>query len=217
MVRKIVINKNIRGEAYELIRNHISTNAISPGGKINENELARLLGVSKTPVREALSRLAHDGIVEIIPNRGAFKTKLSRNDIDEVMTIREVLEGLAIRVAAKNITSKMFEKLRNILAEFDEEHVAENFLKYQDAHNAFYALIYHASKSPRLVRFLQSISDLSYIIAIQYFRTPERVSHSVKENNRMLDALEKGDVDLAESIRKQLVCSAKDTLMSDMS
>jgi len=73
MVKRIVTNRNIRQKSYELIRDHIVSNEVPPGTKINEGELARELGVSKTPVREALSKLAHEGIVEIIPNRGYDK------------------------------------------------------------------------------------------------------------------------------------------------
>jgi DNA-binding GntR family transcriptional regulator len=213
-MKRITTKRDIRTLSYERIRHYVASSAVPAGSKINESELAKSLGVSKTPVREALSRLAHDGFVEIIPNRGAFKAKITRDDIDEIMTLREALEGLVIRAAGKHLTEKIIQKLRNILAEFDEEHIADNFHKYKDAHLEFYTLIYRAAKSPRLVRFLQSMHDLSYLISTRYFTTPERISYSVKEHHRMVDALEKGDVDLAESIRKNLVRTAKNILLS---
>jgi DNA-binding GntR family transcriptional regulator len=214
-VKKIITNRDIRTLSYERIKGYVTSDKISEGAKIDEGELARILGVSKTPVREALSKLAHDGIVNIIPNRGAFKARITRDDVDEIMAIREALEGVIVRRAAENMSKNTLEKLRSILARFDEERITENYLEYQEAHEAFYALIHGVAKCPRIQRILQGIYTLSYTIGNRYFTTPETVKHSVKETTRILDALEKGDVDQAELIRKELVRFARSMLLSE--
>jgi DNA-binding GntR family transcriptional regulator len=212
MVRRIVTSRNIRGKVYLAVRDYIASKEVAPGNKINEDELARNLGVSKTPVRDALSKLAHDGLVEIVPNRGAFKVKLSQEDIAEIMTVREVLEGLAVRLASKNMTEKIIQKLRGVLAEFEGDGLAINVHRYPEAHQTFQGIMHRASNSPRLVRVLQSMYDLTYMISLEYFSDPQRVRRSVSENKRLLDALEKGEVDLAEEIRKQLVRFAREVM-----
>jgi DNA-binding GntR family transcriptional regulator len=217
VVKKIVTNRDIRTQAYDLIRSHIASDAVPAGGKINEDELAQSLGVSKTPVRDALAKLSLEGYVQIVPNRGAFKVKFSPNDVAEIMAIREVLEGLAIRLAAPNMTDKTIKKLRDILTKFDEKQLVEDFSKWQQTHDAFYELIYRTAKSPRLMRLIQSMYEvLKDMMGRHYFRTPERILHSENEKCRLLDALEKGDVELAESIRRELVRSTRDILMREI-
>jgi DNA-binding GntR family transcriptional regulator len=213
MVKRIVTNRNIRQKSYELIRDHIVSNEVPPGTKINEGELARELGVSKTPVREALSKLAHEGIVEIIPNRGSFKVRLSKEDILEIMIIRETLEGLCIRLATANINDKMIQKLKAILNNFDENNLEKDFSRYPEAHKNFHALIYQTSKSPRLIRIIQSMYDLTHMLRLQYFSSSERVQRSLKAHRELVNALEKKDVGLAEDLRKKMVRSASETLL----
>jgi DNA-binding GntR family transcriptional regulator len=200
-----------------MIRNYVASTAVSAGSKINEDELAQKLGISKSPVRDALSRLSLEGYVRILPNRGAFKVKLSAQDVSEIMLIREALEGLAIRIAAPNLTDKTIKKLRGILAELEELRAVENYLQYQKIHDSFYALIYGAAKSPRLARLIWSMYDQLRGLLSDYFRTPERVSKSMEGKLKLLDALEKGDLNLAESIRKDLVRATSTFLMKEVS
>ena len=91
-VQKLIDNPNLRGQTYKILKNMIITREILPGKKIIEETLAQEVGVSRTPIREALFRLEHEGIVEIVPRRGAFVVKQSKDDIVEIMQIREVLE-----------------------------------------------------------------------------------------------------------------------------
>lgn len=213
MVKRIVTNRNIRQKSYELIRDHIVSNEVPPGTKINEGELARELGVSKTPVREALSKLAHEGIVEIIPNRGSFKVKLSKEDLLEIMTIRETLEGLCVRLAAEHADNKAIKKLKAILDEFDESNLERNFSHYPEALKRFHTIIYSLSKSPRLIRIIKSMYDLTHTFRLLYFNNPERVRRSLRAHRELISALEKKDGELAEIGRKNAICFAYESLL----
>jgi DNA-binding GntR family transcriptional regulator len=117
-MRKIITNRNLRQKVFEKVRDLVLFGEIPPGSKINEGKIAKTLGVSKTPVREALSKLAHEGLVNIVPNRGSFKVKLSEKDILDVMAIREVLEALCIRLAAINLTKGEIRKMKAIFEDF---------------------------------------------------------------------------------------------------
>ncbi len=213
MVKKIITNRNIRQRAYELIRDYIVSNEVPPGVKINEDELARELGVSKTPVRDALSKLAHDGIVEIIPNRGTYKVKLSKEDMLEIMTIRETLEGLCARLAAEHADDKAIKKLKAILDEFDERNLERNFSHYPEALKRFHTIIYNLSKSPRLIRIIKSMYDLTHTFRLLYFNNPERVRGSLRTHRELINALEKKDGELAEIGRKNAIRFAYESLL----
>ena len=208
MVKKIITNRNLRQIVYESVRNHIVSPDVPPGAKIDEEALANDLGVSKTPVREALSKLAHDGIVKIIPNRGSYKVKLSKQDISEIMVIRETLEGLCILLAVANISDEIIIKLKAILEDFETKYLENDFTRYPETMLKFYTLIYDTAKNPRLIKIIKSMYDLTRIFRLLYYSNSERVKHSLKVHKEFIDVLEKRDAESAEKIRKDMVRSA---------
>lgn len=215
MVKKIITIRNLREKVYEAVKEFVVNNEVPPGNKINEDSLAIDLGVSKTPVREALSKLAHEGIVQIIPNRGSFKVKLSREDIYEVMLIREALEGVCVRLSAKHANERVIRSLKAIFDEFEAKDLEKDFSRYSHAHQKFHALIHQTSKSPRLIRILQSMYDLTHMLRVQYFSNPERVKMSLQTHRDLIDALQKKDGELAEKIRRHAIRSAYESLIKN--
>jgi len=215
MMRKVVTNRNIREKVYEIVHEYVISSAVPPGAKIDEEQLASKLGVSKTPVREALSKLAIDGIVRIKPHRGAYKVQLSKEDIAEIMLIRETLEGLCARLAAKNVDARAIKRLEGVLDTFEEKDLAENISSYPEVYETFHRLVYDLTKSPRLTRIVQSVRDLSHMLRVQYFRTPERVARSLATHRRLLEALKKGDAELAETTCKRMTRSGFETLLKE--
>jgi len=207
-MRKIITNRNLRQTVFEKVRDFVLFDEISPGSKINEGKIAKALGVSKTPVREALSKLAHEGLVNIVPNRGSFKVKLSAKDILDVMAIREVLEALCIRLAAINLTKGEIQKMKAIFEDFEVRELEKEFSYYSDALQEFYSVLYSSTKNKRLVRFIQSMNDLTNVFRAFYFSEAERVRHSIKLHRELIEALERKDVDLAEKMRRDMVRSA---------
>ena len=200
--------RNLREKVYNITKIIVLSNGIPAGSKINEDELAKKIGVSKTPVREALSRLAHDGIVQIKPNRGTFKVKFTKKNLSEFMMIREALEVLSIRLAIKNVDKKMIKRLRAILNQFSEDNLENTFLKYVEAQQKYQSLLYGLSRSPRLIRMIESIHDLTHMLRVQYLNHPERVKRSLVLHRKLVDALEKGNADLAVTIHKKTMEAA---------
>jgi len=213
MIKKILTYRNLRQNVYEAVRNFVVSPEVPPGGKINEDELANKLGVSKTPVREALSKLAHDGIVEIIPNRGAYKVKLTKEDLREIMLIRETLEGLCVRLAVENINEKVIQRLNAILNQFEEKYLEKDFSRYPEAHLKFHNLLHNTSKSQRLIRIIQSMYDLINMVRLQYFSNPDNIKRSLRFHKELVDALEKRDGELAEKIRTDMLRSTYQYLL----
>ncbi|MEQ4482655.1 GntR family transcriptional regulator [Cohnella silvisoli] len=117
-------------QLYLLIKNQILSHAMSAGDKINIDKLARDLGVSNIPIRESLSRLASEGLVTIVPFKGMFVAEMSLKDIDEIFEIRQSLEELSIRKAAKRVPKEL---LQQLLQEIHAEEDAAGELGKEDA------------------------------------------------------------------------------------
>ena len=113
-------------EIYALVKEKIINHEIAPGEKINIDQLGRDLQVSNIPIRESLARLAAEGLVDTIPFKGMFVTKLSLQDLDEMFEIRAELEGLAIRKAAPHIPVKKVEKLQSDMRKWADAGLADN-------------------------------------------------------------------------------------------
>src|SRR5512139_3162319 len=113
-------NLSLGSRAYQELRRIILEGQVGPGKKLNEGELAKALGISRTPIREAINRLEKEGLVEIFPQRGAFVVQFTEEDVYELFLIRENLEGLAARLATGKITPASLAKLESCLEGFKE-------------------------------------------------------------------------------------------------
>lgn len=129
------------------------------------------------------------------------------------MLIRETLEGLYFRLAAKHVDDDTVKKLNAILDEFDENALERNFNRSPEAIQRFHTMIQNLSKSPRLTRIIQSLYDLTHMVRLQYFSNPENVRQSLKFHRELLEALEKRDGDLAEKVRKNILRSTYKSLI----
>ena len=115
MGQQLLTRVNLPTRVYELVKRRIVANELLSGTKLAEDGLAKELGVSRTPVREALNRLTQDGLVTVSPGRGAFVATFSFEDMVQLLEIREALEGMAARLASSRITKKTLNKLRKLL------------------------------------------------------------------------------------------------------
>ena len=106
---------NLRDQIYDVLKELIITGQIKPGEKINEEDIAARLNVSRTPIRETLVRLEHEGIVENTPRRGAHVVSISKKKIMDIMKVREVLEGLVTRLAVENMTDALLDRIRKTI------------------------------------------------------------------------------------------------------
>jgi DNA-binding GntR family transcriptional regulator len=141
-IKQVLERPNLRDHIYEILKKEIILRKIKPGEKINEEELAKSLQVSRTPVRETLLRLEHEGIVEIIPRRGAFVVSQSKQKVMDILQVREVLEGLVARLATENMDERILNRLRNCLKKISSTKNDEDMLlKYPAADVEFHSLL----------------------------------------------------------------------------
>jgi DNA-binding GntR family transcriptional regulator len=182
----------------EILRERIATGELAPGAHLRETELAEGLDVSRGPVREALAMLEAEGTIEIRRHRGAFVSILTKEDVEEVHTLREAIEVLAARRAADRITVDQVAQLDDIL---EVMKVTSGAVEPQEAVRldlAFHDVIYEASDHVRLRRVWTSIrSQVSFFLYTRNVNFPDFPTVGFPEHNELRDALCSGDPGLA--------------------
>jgi len=153
--------------AYSNIKKMITEYRFSPGSRLNVERLARDLGTSRTPVWEAVRRLEQEGLVKNIPNRGVFLVELTRQAAIELYTVREVLEGMAARLAVERISDKTLEKMEKLLKAQEKIVAEQDLVAYSKSDFDFHACIYAACGNAILREMLESIKEKVRPIAMQ--------------------------------------------------
>jgi DNA-binding GntR family transcriptional regulator len=176
------------------IRDAIRRGEIEPGYRLDQNELAELFDVSRSPVREAIRTLAAEGLVTVYPHRGAVVAELSREELEEVVFIRSTLEGLAARLSVPSIDDQRIERLQTVLQQLDE--VVED--EWATLNREFHHTIYRAVERPRLLSFIQQLRNISAPYVRRYITSPDRLETARIGHHRIFEACQKRDGDAAE-------------------
>src|SRR4051794_14226197 len=194
---------------YESLRDAISDGRIVGGERVREEEVARNLGVSRTPVREALQRLQQRGILVLGPGRGLLVAQLGHEQVVELYAMREILEGSAARFAAMNASLAEIATLYQLqeglrTAEGDDMlHITLN--------RRFHQAIYEAAHNRYLTQTLESLNDSFALLRSSTFRLPDRRRNSDDERHRIIAAIEKRDPDLAEKEAREHILQSQRT------
>lgn len=204
--------KSLGGQIFEKVREDILSGVYAQGEELKEATLGAKLGASRTPVREALRQLELEGLVEIIPNRGARVTGISRKDVYDIYQMRYLLEGLAARWASEHMKAEEITELEEVvlLSEFHLRDAKQNQIVQLDGR--FHELIYRASASRMLEHVLTDFHY--YVIAARFISLKEknRAEESVQEHKEILQAIKDKDGDLAERLAKEHIQHVIDNL-----
>ena len=174
-----------------------------PGEELKEATLGKQLGVSRTPVREALRQLDLEGLVEIAPNRGAKVIGISRKDVEDIYHMRARLEGLAARKAAEQIKEEELAELEEVIL-LSEFHVKKPESKQMvRLDGRFHEIMYRASGSRMLEHVLTDFLHYVKMARSHSVKTEHRAQESVKEHKRILEAIRQRDGDLAEQLANE--------------
>jgi DNA-binding GntR family transcriptional regulator len=150
---------NLSERAYVKIKKMISDYRFSPGSRLNVEQLARDVGTSRTPIWEAVRRLEQEGLVKNIPNRGVFLVELTHEAAIELYTVREVLEGMAARLAVERISEKALEKMEKLVEDQEKVVAEEDLVAYSKSDFDFHACIYAACGNTILREMLENIKE----------------------------------------------------------
>ncbi|MBU0544519.1 MAG: GntR family transcriptional regulator [Proteobacteria bacterium] len=204
-------NINLRDQIYEILRDMILQREIGPGEKIGEEELSKKIGVSRTPFREALYRLEGEGIIEIIARRGAFVRRQSRATIIEVLEIREVLEGLVVRLVALNLSDKTLGQLQKCLDNIkDTPDEPSQLIKFTHADEEFHQLLLDACQNQMLKNLMATVNIHLQFIRLRTVVIPGRAKKTIREHYEILDAVAQKDASKAEALMRRHIASVRE-------
>ena len=205
-VKKIERPASLSEIAYEAIKKSLlqmDLSAIEDEQRIDERTLAEKLGISRTPVREAINRLVIEGYLKVVPRKGVFVVKKSKKEIIEILLVRSVLEGLAAKLATEHVTSEEIERMKDIFAPFNSRNIKRKFLEYAEANIRFHELVIQISQCGKLIELAGSIFDHMRWIRFQSVVHEDRLIKSHREHLEIIGALEQKDAELAERLMKK--------------
>ena len=206
----------LREVVCESLREAIRSGILKPGERIMEIQLAEELGVSRTPVREAIRKLELEGYVVMMPRRGTYVASMSIRDINEIFEIRTALESLSNGLAADHITDDELEHLQRLLVIIGGYIKEGNIEKIVETDIEFHDLLYHAARNERLVGIISNLRD-----QLTRFRTlsmshPGRLEETLEEHRLIVDAIASGDRKAASRAAERHMENSEKTLLKAM-
>lgn len=199
-------------KVYHELRSDILTGIFKDKEELKETTLAKAYGVSRTPVREAIRQLALEGLVDTIPNRGAFVHSIHEKDVNDVYAMRSVLEGLAARWAVENITKEQTEALEEVLYMSEYYRKKENWEQVYICDNKFHDLLYEASGSYLLEHTLRTYHEYVQKVRKYVLTDEERSRISFQEHGAILEAIKRGNGEEASKLATQHIKNAAERL-----
>lgn len=194
--------------AYTNLRAAIHGGRFAPGERIREAEVAQWLGVSRTPVRDALKRLESDGILTSAPRRGLIVAQLDQQQVSELYAVRDVLEGLAGRLAAQHATSAEVAAMRDLL-ERQARTRADDLPGLTRLNQLFHEVVSRAARNRYLSSVLDSFQSSLALLPGTTYSAPTRPAGALKEHTDIVDAIEKRDAERAEHLARQHMRAAE--------
>ncbi len=190
----------LRDVVFNTLRRAILKGELKPGERLMEISLADRLGVSRTPIREALRKLEQEGLVVMIPRRGAQVADITEKDLNDVLEVRMALESLAIEKACKRMSEKDMEKLLAAAREFEKTTTEGDLVKLAEADVAFHEVLYQAAENVTLNQVLNNLREQIYRYRVEYLKDEEMRNQLVKEHGELCAAIKERDAEKAQEI-----------------
>ena len=208
--------KPLREVVSEALRVAITDGTLKPGERLMEIQLAEELGVSRTPIREAIRRLELEGFLVMVPRRGTYVADLSIKDINEVFEIRTALDVLAAGLAAERITEEELEEMERLLVRIGEFIDVGDADKIVEADGQFHDVLYKASRNDRLVGIINNLREQFTRFRSISMAYPGRLKDTLEEHRRVVEAIAQRNPELAQQCSREHMENAEQTLLADL-
>ena len=186
-------SQNLHEAIFQKLRLLLVEGKIVPGSKLNERELAESLNVSRTPIREAIRRLAADGLVELIANRGAIAVQLSLEDVIHTFNVIADLEGFSGELAANNISDTVLSELEALQYEMMASYARRDLSTYYKLNLRIHHLINQAANNPVLAQLFSQVNARIEALRFRSKQDGVKWEKAVEEHQEMLDTLKARD------------------------
>ncbi|HWI55315.1 MAG TPA: GntR family transcriptional regulator [Desulfobacteria bacterium] len=205
--------KPLREIVFETLREAIISATLKPGERLMEIQLAEEMGVSRTPVREAIRKLELEGFVVMVPRKGAYVAGISMKDIADVFEIRAAMEGLAAGLAAERITEEELEQLERILVKVGESVQNNNLEKLIEVDTEFHETLYKACRNERLVQIVSNLREQIQRFRTASLSTPGRMQFALQEHKKIVEAVSERNAELAQALAREHIENAENSML----
>lgn len=206
----------LRDVVFNTLRKAILRGNLEPGERLREIHLADKLGVSRTPIREAIRKLELEGLVVMIPRKGAVVAEITEKSLRDVLEVRRALEALAVRLACEKILDAEVEELKVAAERFEEALETGDVTAFAEADVRFHDIIYRATDNQRLIQLLYNLREQMYRYRVEYLKREDAHETLLEEHQAIIETIEKRDVAKAvEAVRTHIdnqVVAVSDTI-----
>ena len=203
----------LRDVVFNTLRQAILRGELSPGERLLEIHLANKLGVSRTPIREAIRKLELEGLVLMIPRKGAVVAEITEKSLRDVLEVRKALEELAVRLACEKIQDEEIEELKAAAKEFENALKSGDVTVFAEADVKFHDIIYRTTDNQRLIQLLYNLREQMYRYRVEYLKRKDSHEVLLAEHQRIIETIEKRD----EKSAVEAVCTHIDNQVEAVS
>lgn len=190
----------LRDVVFNTLRQAILRGELKPGERLMEIQLANKLGVSRTPIREALRKLELEGLVNMVPRKGAEVADITEKSLRDVLEVRKALEELSVQLACEKITEEEIEELKRVAERFKDTLNDQDVTKIAEADVAFHDVIYTATDNQKLILLLNNLREQMYRYRVEYLKKEEAYPQLVAEHEELIDNISKRNKEEATRI-----------------
>ena len=198
---------------YQKLRENILNGHYKHGDELRETAVGKEIGVSRTPVREALRQLELEGLVVMIPRRGAQVANITEKDLNDVLEVRIALENLSIENACARMTEEQLGDLWKAAKNFEDTMAEGNLVKLAEADVAFHEVIYKSSDTRRQNQVLNNLREQIYRYRVEYLKDEETRNLLVKEHEEIYEAIKNRDLKKAKEISYQHIENQREAII----
>ncbi|NMA82681.1 MAG: GntR family transcriptional regulator [Epulopiscium sp.] len=199
---KVDVNQYLplRDVVFNTLREAILKGDLTPGERLMEKQLAEMMGVSRTPIREAIRKLELEGLVVMAPRKGAQVAEITEKDLQDVLEVRAALEALAVRLACEKMKKEELDKLRRTMEEFKEAADAKDVYGMIDKDVEFHDIIFRSTENERLMQIVNNLREQIYRYRVAYLKHSHHHTGIQEEHEDILRVIEEKRVEEAENV-----------------
>lgn len=203
----------LRDVVFQSLRRAILKGEMEPGERLMEIHLAKRLGVSRTPIREAIRKLELEGLVVMIPRRGAVVASITEKDMRDVLEVRRTLEMMAVEVACDRISAQDLKRLKEAAGEFERSRDSGDIIQMAQADMAFHEIIYNATGNLRLVNILSNLREQMYRYRMEYLKDTSGYDRLRAEHARIYQGICEKNKEMARQAIQEHIDNQETAIM----
>ncbi|HOQ17278.1 MAG TPA: GntR family transcriptional regulator [Defluviitaleaceae bacterium] len=204
----------LRDVVFNTLRKAILSGSLKPGERLMEKQLAEKMGVSRTPVREAIRKLELEGFVVMVPRKGAQVAEITEKDIQDVLEVRGALEALAVKIACEKMKKEDLDHLKEIMKEFNEASEKKDIDKVIEKDVEFHDVIYQATNNEKLIQIINNLREQIHRYRVAYLKSFADYKFIGEEHKQIIRAIENKDQNLAEQIANEHIKNQEKTVIN---